>query len=1061
MSSNPVQFATPGLSNSGRFSIHLAEAAWLGLLLVVPLVMNVAGARTFEAAKLAAAVPLAAVLLFALIAAAIEGPARLPAAARRQPAFWAFATLIVCAIVATILSETPWIAFFGDYFRREGLASWLIYAIAFAALLALMKQRNALERLIDTVLLASVIPCVYALQQRYGYDFFSTAGLTDVTRGSRPGSNLGNPTFLSAYLLLIIPLTIARLVNTTGSWSARMPWLLLLGAQLFSAVVTQSRGPLLGMLATLFLLAMVIGGLLNKRGLILVAVGAGILAVAGLLALNLTPDLQGLVKNTPLQRFVFTGGQDFSSNSRIGIWQTGVDAFLHLPAWRQWVGSGADASHFNYFTYLPPWVMRIEGLTETIDRLHGESLETVMTFGLAGLVAQLVLYCSLVWLVVARLGNLRGPRPAIVYAIACVVAGVGAGFALMSIGGSRGLFAIGAGLGFALVWSGAMLVAAWRMLGANGAAPGRADAVLLAALACALIGSWIESQVGVPTISTRLLCAVYAALILLLSVESLDEKPAVVAPVAPLLEPAAAPRKRKRSQAAAALATQRIPAFRPTLAGWATGLALIVATAAYFPPLSGSVIHPPSPARLHLIIVPLLILIVAGAVFAWKEARRIEAAPIDALTRFLLWTAVPWFIFILGYAQIGARIAGAVDAELGQRINDLLLFSFGAYPIMVFALGLALYRADPRRSVAGRSRPWASVALGLSVLGCAATYWLAMTDVRADTYAKLAAWAQSLNRIEPATAFLKTATEMLPQERRFSGTYAARLVERSAADLGNLPGKPALAPDILARLATAEKALERGLQVAPRDPWVSFAYANVHQFQGISLLENHLPKGERARHVELARQYFGIARAQFPGHPWILRNWAQLEIDLGNRAVAYQKFDEMEKLDPQNISVYSERLRFTRAYGDHAVAIEALRRGIAAQTAGSAEETTLRLELAKYFQQTGQPRQAINVWFEILRVQPDNLAVAGNIAETYVQMGQRELALGNAQAALTRIATLPRSAETDAARTRLEAVVARAMAPGGLPGAAPAGPPGAASSVSPGPAPKTVAVKGG
>lgn len=1031
MSTPSAELTALGPSRSGRFSVHLAETAWLGLLVVVPLVMNVAAARTFEAAKLAAAAPLAAILLFALVAAAIEGGARLPALAKRQTTFWAFIAVMLSAVTATAMSETPWIAFFGDYFRREGLVSWLIYATVFAAIISLMRHRDQLERLIDTLLLVSVVPCVYALQQRYGFDFFSTAGLGGGTVGARPGSNLGNPTFLSAYLLLIIPLTIARLVDSVGAWSARAPWLALLGLQMFAAILTQSRGPLLGIVAALFLLAVVLGALLNKRGMIYLVMGLAVLSAALLLALNLVPELQSLIKNTPLQRFIFTGGQDLSSNSRIGIWEMGIDAFLHQPAWRQLVGAGADASHFYYFPHLQSWVMRIEGLTETIDRLHSESLETVMTFGVAGLLAQLVLMSSLVWMGVKRLGHCDSVRATCVYAIACVLVSAGAGWALMALGGSRGLFAVGAGLGIGVAWTAALLVASWRALRIGRPTPGRADAVLLVALVCALIGSWIELQVGVPTISTRLLTAVYAALVLLVGLKVFDAPPPIGAPAqAPTPSAMALPRKHKRAKASgAAKSGLRGRNARPTIAGWTTGLALMVATAAYFPPLSGNVIHPPSPQRLHLIIVPLLALVLAGIVFAWKEARRTEAAPMEALTRFLLWMTLPWFTFILGYAQIGSGITGATEAQVGERINALLLFAFGAYPLSAIAMAVGLYWADDRPSESARSKPMAVGALALCMLAAAGTYWTAMVDVRADTYAKLASWAQSRNRLDATTAFFKTASDLLPHERRFTGSYAARLIEQAAQDLGTLPSKPGLAPSILARLATAQKSVEQAQRVAPRDPWVTFSHANVHQFQGISLLEAHQAKGEKDKHVELARRYFELARAQYPGHPWILRNWAQMEIDLGNRPAAYRKFDEMEKLDPANIGLYSERLRFTRAFGDHSIAIAALRRGIAAQPAGSVGASELKLELAKYFQQIGQPQQALNVWSEILTAQPDNFAVAANVAETYAQIGQRDLALGNAQAALARIATVARTAQTDAAKARLEAVLARLSAP--------------------------------
>ena len=67
-----------------------------------------------------------------------------------------------------------------------------------------------------------------------------------------------------------------------------------------------------------------------------------------------------------------------------------------------------------------------------------------------------------------------------------------------------------------------------------------------------------------------------------------------------------------------------------------------------------------------------------------------------------------------------------------------------------------------------------------------------------------------------------------------------------------------------------------------------------------------------------------------------------------------------------------------------------------------------------------------------------------NVAETYFQMGQRDLALGNAQAALARAASKPRAFPADPAKARLEAVVARLQATAGpqsvAPGAAPAAP---------------------
>lgn len=1023
-------------SRAGLVASHLTEVLWLAIMVVIPLTMNVAGMRTFEAAKLAAVAPLAALAFCALMVAWIEGQVRLPAGLIREPALIGFAALTACAIVATASSDAPWIAFFGDYFRREGLVSWLIYAILFAAVLGLLRTRIQLERLIDALLLASVVPCIYGLQQRYGYDFFSTAGLGGGAATARPGANLGNPIFLSAYLLLLIPVTIARLLGTAKPWGLRAPWILLLGLQLFTALLTQSRGPLLGLAAALFLLALLSGAAYRSRALVLSAIIAVLLLGAALLALNFVPAVQFAFKDYPLvQRFAFTAGTSFTANSRIGIWQMGVDAFIQAPWWRQLIGAGPDAAHFSYFPHLPIWVMRIEGYTETIDRLHSEWIETAMTLGALGALAEATLFSGVVWLAVKRISGGASGRTGIVFALFCCASSLATGAGLAAFGDARGLFPIGLGLGLALAWATALAAAAWRGLSAaDGVSTGNhANALLLLGLVCALVGCWIELQVGVPTIASRSLTAVFAALVLLLGARVFhSDAAAPPATTAVAIPPATAGKNRGKNAAAKAVAKAaqaariNVPQMIPqTVTGWLTGLALIVITSAFFPPLSGQVIHAPSPQRLNFIIVPLLALMVAGGIFAAYEIGRLKTSLMDAVTRFLLWLAAPWFVYVVLYAQLGARITGTNDALVGERINGLLLLEFSAGLVLCIVFAMSLYWNDVRRTTARPSKPLGLALLVAGMLAAAATFWCATLDVRADSYAKLGSWALSQGRADASTAFHKSAAELLPAERRFTGTYAARLIEQAAAGLRTLPSQPGQAAKIIELLTTAEASINQAVAVAPNDPWTTFAYANVNQFFALGVLEPYLPKGERQRRAGLARQYFELAHKQFPAHPWILRNWAQLEFDLGNRAAAYAKFDEMEALDPTNAASYSERLRFTLAYGDHSVATMALRKGIAAQTAGSESARALRNNLAQYFNQIGQPAQALNVFLEMIQADPNDFSAVSNAAELYERTGQRIMALGNVQAALTRIVTLPRTPKIDAEQKKLEALAAR------------------------------------
>jgi len=1047
-------------SRAGLLGGHLAEALWLSALVIVPLTMNVAAARTFEAAKLAAVAPLAALALFAMLAACSDASTRLAPALKTEPSVWAFALMIATGVAATLNSQTPWIAFFGDYFRREGMAAWLVYTIFFAAIVLLLRQRDQLDRLLDTILLVSVLSCVYGLQQRFGFDFFNTGGNISGASIARPGANLGNPTFLSAYLLLVIPLTIARIACSVN-WLNRIPWITLLFLQLVTAALTQSRGPLLGLIATLFLLAVLLGGSMRWKSLVGAALGGAAITIAALVAINLAPDLQALVKDTPLQRFVLARGIELTStDSRIGIWQMGVDAFVNTPLVRMLIGAGPDASHFYYFPHLPSWLLRVEGLTETIDRLHNETMETLMTFGVIGFILQVCFYSGLVRVACNALTGRALSAGMWAFPLASLAVGLAAGAALQSAGSAKGLFPVGFGLGIALTWSLALLWTAWAMLRKQTVALPRADAALVIGLIGALVGSWIEVQVGVPTITTRLMTTMYGALLLLLCYrliadagEARQPEPAV--PPAATSLPDAGPkaaRKRKQAQrvAAAGTAARAALQYRPTTVGWVVGLALVVATAAYFPPLQGPSIMPPSPQRLNLIIVPLLALLACGLLFAAAEARRLETSFIDASARFLIAFSIPWVLFMLAYAQFGGAIRGASDALVGARINGLLLCAFGGYVVIALAFGLHLYLADPLRHRLARARLLSSALLLAGLIAGGSAFHLAMRDVRADTYAKLTTWAHSRQRGDAADAFARTAADLMPAERRFSGTLAGRMVDRTAREIPQAASNAEIGKRLIRQLEEAQAMVARGRALAPHDPWVMFASANVHQFLSLAVLESAGGKEARQRNAEIARAEFAEARKQFPGHPWILRNWAQLDIDFDDRPAAYAKFDQMESLDPRNAAIYLDRLRFTRAFGDHAIAIASLRKGIAAQPAGSAAIKTLRYELARYFKGMGDAVQAGNVWREIVAADPADFTAAAEVVEAYAVSGQRDLAIGNAQATLARIDSATKDTQAAAARIRIEGLLARLNGiPPAKPGAVPAGP----QTVVSGPAP--------
>ena len=75
--------------------------------------------------------------------------------------------------------------------------------------------------------------------------------------------------------------------------------------------------------------------------------------------------------------------------------------------------------------------------------------------------------------------------------------------------------------------------------------------------------------------------------------------------------------------------------------------------------------------------------------------------------------------------------------------------------------------------------------------------------------------------------------------------------------------------------------------------------------------------------------------------------------------------------------------------------------------------------------QIGQPAQALNLYLEMIQADPNDFAAVSNAVELYERSGQRIVALGNLQAALARIVTLPGTPKLAAEQKKLEALAAR------------------------------------
>ena len=183
-----------------------------------------------------------------------------------QPTRWvaAAASLVLASsLISTLLSPSIPVSLWGSEPALDGSGFYntLSHFVLFAVLSTHLKTSAQLWRLFAAIAISGVVVGFYGILQYYGLD---PVGVH--LGGARVVSSLGNSAVAAAFLLMVIPLTIALILRSRGTRVLSIgtaPWVALLAVPLLAIAFTQARGPVVGLVAALtvflFLLAMAMG----------------------------------------------------------------------------------------------------------------------------------------------------------------------------------------------------------------------------------------------------------------------------------------------------------------------------------------------------------------------------------------------------------------------------------------------------------------------------------------------------------------------------------------------------------------------------------------------------------------------------------------------------------------------------------------------------------------------------------------------------------------------------------------------------------------------------------
>lgn len=426
-----------------RFCDGIMEAVWLAALITVPVFFDIYSSRIFEPDKLALLRSLALIGLGAWLVKLFEQGgvvwemAREPGerwyqTLRKIPLLQQIGGFIVVFILSTAFSISPRASFWGSYQRLQGAYTTFSYLVIFVLIAMNMRRREQVNRLVLTVILASLPIGLYGILQKFQIDPVPWGG--DVSK--RIAANMGNSIFVAAYLILAFPLTLGKIVESftaileeetrVAANVARGTIFVFTGAiQLIAIYLAGSRGPFLGLLAGVFVMILLLSLYWNKRWLTWTIMGSAGAVLVFLIIFSLpNGPLSSLKGKTGLGRLgnVFEV-DDGTGRVRVLIWEGAAklvaphkaieypdgstDTFNFI---RPLIGYGPESMYVAYNSFYPPELANLESRNASPDRSHNETWDALVTTGFLGLIAYLTVFVSIFYYGLHWLGMINSTR---------------------------------------------------------------------------------------------------------------------------------------------------------------------------------------------------------------------------------------------------------------------------------------------------------------------------------------------------------------------------------------------------------------------------------------------------------------------------------------------------------------------------------------------------------------------------------------------------------------------------------------------------------------------------
>jgi tetratricopeptide (TPR) repeat protein len=255
-------------SRLSRWCEGLIEAGWLVAILAVPLFFNIHSERVFEPDKIALLRSIAVVMATAWLVRLIDTRGWRDLSWLRwsnTDAVWHKPFVLPALLLAvlyglsTLFSVSSRISWAGSYQRLQGTYTAFTYLAIFGLMAATIRSPAQVRRVVTVAIITSIPVSLYGILQHFGHDPLPWGGNVQV----RVAGHLGNAIFIAAYLIMVTPLTLARIIESSGNILndeqlsvadviRASVYIFILAIQILTIYWSGSRGPLIGLAVGLF-----------------------------------------------------------------------------------------------------------------------------------------------------------------------------------------------------------------------------------------------------------------------------------------------------------------------------------------------------------------------------------------------------------------------------------------------------------------------------------------------------------------------------------------------------------------------------------------------------------------------------------------------------------------------------------------------------------------------------------------------------------------------------------------------------------------------------------------